>query len=454
LNLLTGALEQLVAEGVLIGQRASAPPVSGQQACQQLTRALDALREKSRAPMATRPRLDADAVWAKFAAAKCRLDELNALEFRTLCCTDATALRPEFVGALEKNSERLESGRCIYGLAAAYFAEWRSMKDAAAIERVLTSACERYEGRNPAIQKWRSSRALFSAGSAGWLALAVCAKQQAVNEVLAEYYVGPLTRLGLTVRASAARAACDIFREAERSSSEEWALQYLRWITESVLSEVTFPDAFYESISALILSDSAKRSEAFQRALRSYVQGNKRLGDPRIPECSPKWATVSAGAAQRYLSWLARDSILFFFSTILPDSSENRARRDFWLGYHDRIRDFQVAVSRADLWKLKANRPDSEFISYSQLDHQTTSAFLMKFEGYGGAFLVVEFSETGHAANVFRFDDFEKRGLNMRSQKFELKRHLMSGRTDRILHPLGWQPKARYDLASKFGIQP
>lgn len=454
MNSVAKALEQLTAESMVIRQRAAAPVVAAQRACQQFATTLEQLRQKLEGPRPGKPRIEAEAVWIRFAMAGYELSALNAFEVRALCCSDETALRPEFIAALTKNPERLDSGRCIYGIANAYFSAWRAMKDPAAVERLLTAACERYSGRNPAIQKWRSSRLLFSENAEGWLALAVCAKQRAVNEVLAEYYVGPVTKLGRAVRASAARKACEILREAESSSGPEWSLQYLLWMTENVLSERTLPDdAFYDSIGALILSESARRSAAFQRALRDYAQADNRLGDPRVRESSPKWRLVAPEAAQRYLSWLARDSIIFFFNTILPNSSKNCERRDFWLRYHERIRDFQVAVSKADLWKVRANRGASEAGSYSQVDHPTTSAFLMKFEGYGGAFLVVEFSETGHAANVFNFADFETRGLAMRSPRFDLNNHLMAGRTHRILHVSDWQRKAAYTLAYEFGIQ-
>src|SRR5207245_6967641 len=141
--------------------------------------------------------------------------------------------------------------------------------------------------------------------------------------------------------------------------------------------------AFYYAISSLILSESAKRSEVFQRALRSYVQNHKMLGDPRVRESSLNWRSMAPEAAQHYLSWLARDSIIFFFNTILPNTNENRRRKEFWLRYHDRIRDFQVAVSEADHWKVKASQKTSELLCYSHVAHPTTSAFLMRFDGYG-----------------------------------------------------------------------
>ena len=92
------------------------------------------------------------------------------------------------------------------------------------------------------------------------------------------------------------------------------------------------------------------------------MQNHKRLGDPRVRESSLNWRSMAPEAAQRYLSWLARDSIIFFFNTILPNNSENRRRKDFWLRYHDRIKDFQVAVSEADLWKVKASQKNSELL--------------------------------------------------------------------------------------------
>ena len=86
-----------------------------------------------------------------------------------------------------------------------------------------------------------------------------------------------------------------------------------------------------------------------------------------------------------------------------------------------RIRDFQVAVSEADAWKVKASKENAELLYYSHVFHPTTSAFMMKFEGYGGHFLVVEFSEKGNAAYIFRFEAFEAQGVTMRTHRFELK---------------------------------
>ena len=178
------------------------------------------------------------------------------------------------------------------------------------------------------------------------------------------------------------------------------------------------------------------------------------LAIPEFARSSLNWRSIAPEASQRYLSWLARDSIIFFFNTILPNNSENQRRKDFWLRYHDRIRDFQVAVSERDLWKVKANQKTSEFLCFSKVAHPTTSAFLMKFEGYGGQFLVVEFSETGNAAYIFRDSDFETKNVTIRTTEFDLKKHLKFDRTNRIIHNDGWELKTAYTLSSEFGIRP
>jgi hypothetical protein len=453
-NFTLGAMQRMSAEAHVISQRASLPPLEGQHACQELSKVLLKLRAKGSVVKLDRPKLDPLAVWAKFVSARYALGPLDGLEFRTLCCAEETALRPTLVAALVKEPERLKRTRCLYGLVNAYFAHWRTMKDPNVVEGLLISALSNCTAGNLVVRKWLASKSLFSDKAASFLAEEICSRQKLVDEVLRDHNVSPLTKLGVSARDLAATVACENLRKVESTRKDDWTLKCLTWITGKVLSDLTSPDAFYAAISSLILSESAKRSETFQRALRYYIQAHKRLGDPRIRTSSPNWNTVSAAAARQYLSWLARDSIIFFFNTILPNNSENQRRKDFWLRYHDRIRDFQVAVSEQDLWKVKANQKSSDFLCFSKVDHPTTSAFLMKFEGYGGQFLVAEFSETGNAAYIFRYSDFHATNVNMRTPQFDLKRHLKFDKTNRIIHMGAWEPKTAYTLASQFGIRP
>ena len=66
----------------------------------------------------------------------------------------------------------------------------------------------------------------------------------------------------------------------------------------------------------------------------------------------------------------------------------------------------------------------------------------MKFEGYGGQFLVVEFSETGNAAYIYNFADFESRGLTLRTPRFEVKNHLkFNDRPPHFPQVRDWEPQ-------------
>ena len=454
MNFTTEALRHLVAEGQLIRHRTALPSVNADHACAHLKGAVEKLRQKLMVVKLSRPKLNVERVWAEFAAGKYDLGKLDGLRFRALCCDEKTALRPEFVAALSHDPARLKRSPCLYGMVDSYFSEWRRMNNPAGVEKLLMSAFSLYSTKNPVVRKWEHCRPLFSEQAATFLANHICSGQRAVDEILKDHFVRPLTRLAVSVRTAAARSACEALRQVEREGDNESSLRCLQWITEKVLSDLTAADAFYYAVSSLILSEAAQRSEAFQRALRVYVQSNKRLGDPRVRESSVNWRSMASEAGQRYLSWLARDSILFFFNTILPNNNENRRRKDFWLRYHDRIRDFQVAVSEADLWKIRASKGNSEVLHYSQVVHQTTSAFLMRFEGYGADYVVAEFSEKGNAAYIFKAAAFEARRVTMRSPRFELKQHLKFDDTHRILHSGAWEPKAFYKLASEFGIKP
>lgn len=318
------ALQRLSAEAVVIRQRASLPPVSPAKECHLLQASLHRLREKGGALPNVRTKLNAKAVWARFATAGFDINALDALQFRTICSDEDLALRPEFVAGLLAHRERLQRTRCLYGLVNAYFVQWRTMADPGSLEQMLLSAFSAQGHNNHVVQRWLANPRLFSDAAARLLAEKICANRMSVDEVLREVYIGPTTKLGIVVRALAAGRAAEALRQMETGKSDEWSLQLLRWITEKVLSDLTLPDAFCEAIGLLILSDSARRSEAFQRALRVYVQNHKRLGirdcasrrsigvlwRPKQPSgISPGWlATTSSSFSTRFCPETARTS--------------------------------------------------------------------------------------------------------------------------------------------------
>jgi hypothetical protein len=200
-----------------------------------------------------------------------------------------------------------------------------------------------------------------------------------------------------------------------------------------------------------------ERIPELQKALVEVIHKDDRLGDPRLAGNAPNWRTVPLEAKEKFLAWLAKETLQFFFDTLVPSNDENRRRAKFWLEYakkQGKIKDFQVAVSDEDVYRIKASRAKT-IPSYSRVTGGNTSAFLMVFEGYGKNYVVIEFSETGHAAYVYTREEFESSGVKLRSYSFNLTADLrrMNDKETRIIHRGEWEPKARRIL-SELGIRP
>ena len=249
--------------------------------------------------------------------------------------------------------------------------------------------------------------------------------------------------------------------EKQGSISQGEALKELQWSSENVLTANLTADSYRLAMSKLISSRLPERFPSFQSALVDLVHADERLGDPRLPYCAPNWRTVPLESRDRFLGWLAKETLQFFFNTLVPRNDENRRRADFWLEYAKKpgkIKDFQVAVSDDDQYRIRASRAKT-IPSYSRISGGKTSAFLMVFAGYGADYVVIEFSETGNAAYVYLRKVFESVGISMRSSSFDLRDDLkrMDDARERIIHLKEsrepWETKARRMLA-ELGIRP
>ncbi len=451
---LSEALQLLRYEPEIIRRSAVGRTPDAVKECAPLVRSRDELRTQVGSIRPTTPPLDPSRVWQMFQANAGDLRKLNNLEVRTLCSADEFAVRRSFVQALQSHPERLKSGRCLYALANSYFTRWREMENPGELESVLKGAIALYPRKSPAIERWRSAQSLFSDRAAEALADFVAARQSNIDAVLKLQYVGTATRLASATRAKTAEMASARFCRLEQGWAESACLTYLDWILEHVLTSSVLLPPFHAAVSTLIMSGSAAKWPSIQSRLQAFVQRDPRLGDPRLKQYTPNWRGMHPDAGQRVLSWLARENILFFFNTILPPNDENRRRAEFWLRYHRKILDFQVAISEQDFWKFRANKAPADLPLHSRVVQTATSAFLMQFQGYGKEYVIAEFSETGNAAYIYDRATFESRNVNLRTPQFHLTRHLKHERwPNRILHQRGWELPARQKLA-ELGIVP
>jgi EH_Signature domain len=459
MNLLD-ALNRLGRFGDDLGRGVLITPVDAMTECADLHRMVTALQE-------SQPRrvLEADPVTLEKARRRwkdCRPDisGLHHREIRILCWDLDTALNPAFVRAVEAHEAFRRKRIWIEGLAAAYFAGWRTMGEPERIEQVLRTA-----SRQPCAGKgWLSlcgthAADIFSAHANAFLARNAFDRKTPVDTELARWSLDGHSQL----------------REATVGAAiEEWLRRYLlpldnmvdsHAITElKILFEELLPIAgassaqFNDAVGKVILSKRAGAAGAVQDNIQTWVRKSRRLGDPRDSRNLPKWNLVDPEAVRRFKSWLAKGDLLFFFEFVIPDGQDPHGRKPFWLQYISQVEDSRVVLCAKDRERLQ--RTSREQFSFGKVtDSFEVSAFVMRFRAKHGEIIVVEFSKSDNRVYIHGAGQFEQNLGSLRSVEFRVdsKRGLKHETyLARFTHyPLGtWQRVVKDYLADKHGIRP
>jgi hypothetical protein len=360
-----------------------------------------------------------------------------------------TAIMPELISGLQGSPAILERTSCLFGVVLSYFAKWGQAEQQSKMESVIIAALAAYKGRNPILWRCREHRLLvFSATGAKNLGRTVIEKEHTPKAMLEHFGIGVTTNLGKAAISESIQFFVSNLRREQSTAAFEQQLDYA--ISKLLKSDVP-PESFYFGVSELILHRNAVDGES-QRKLREYVMKNDRLGDPRLNPAN--WKMVKPEAKDRFLVWIAKESIVFFFNHVLPDNNANRRRKVFWLKYVRQLVDFQVALSDQDLTRLEARAIAGGIPSSARVDHQTTSAFLMRFRSTdGNDIVVVEFSETGNAAHKFDAKRFESVAGTLRCGGFQFS-YLKHGIDEnRILHRGDRWERRAYNKMAEWGIR-
>ena len=435
-------------------------PVDATTECADLHRVVAALQE-------SQPRrvLQADPVTLDKARRRwndCRPDisGLHHREIRILCWDLETALNPAFVRAVEAHEPFRRKRIWIEGLAAAYFAGWRTMREPDRLEQVLRTA-----SRQPCAGKgWLSlcgthAPDIFSVRANAFLARNAFDRKTSIDTELARWNLDGHSQL----RESTVDAAI-----------EEWLRRYLlplenmadaRAITElKILFEELFPIAgassaqFHDAVGKVILTKRAGAAGAVQDAIQTWVVKSGRLGDPRHPRNLPKWNLIDPEAVRRFKSWLAKGDLLFFFEFVIPDGQDPHGRKPFWLQYISQVEDSRVVLCAKDRERLQRNTRE-QFSFGKVTDSFEVSAFLMRFRAKHGEIIVVEFSKSGNRVYIHAAGQFEQHLGSLRSVEFRVGserglKHVTH--LARFTHhpPSQWQRDVRTYLAGEHGIRP
>jgi len=436
------ALRRIELQQQTISRSLLAAPIDASRECKRLTDVAADFARRASEPRKLKPPLDPQKVWRDWAAMRFDPHGLDARQLKSLCVSPDTATRQEFIGAMRQNAAPLNRTSCLMGLILSYFARWGAIKQQGEMESLIVTILRSYSRRNPLLRKYRAdAERLFQSGAAELIASWTVKELRPTKPRLADLHVGLATNLAAATLSEASRC----FRSLWHPVSESAGLARLKYAFDDILVPELATRDFQAVVSDLILSDWVERFPAVRDALRAYVLHHQQLGDPRLQ--AKNWAGMCQPATAKFLQWIARESIVFFFNHVLPDNSTNERRKDFWLEYLATIKDFQVALSWRDYARFDASRP-TEVPRFARTDHDTTSAFIMRFGVRGGSdVVIVEFSQTGNAAHIFPALKFELQAGKVGNTRFEFSKLKHEADDKRIIHVGDWEPKARNKLA-------
>jgi hypothetical protein len=295
----------------------------------------------------------------------------------------------------------------------------------------------RYQGRNLWLCTIRTEfPRLFSELAAMELAKQAITQAQSVSSRCGALGLDGASGLARQARVELARIWRTTFVSADRKHSEPVALALLRCLVNDVLCEEP-PNEVFAALDAAILSDASDQSPQFRTDLRDRILKWADLGDPRLSSNGPSWSKLSRPGRDRFLSWLAQDSLTFFFEKILPSHSAGAERGFFWMTYLGQIADFRVALSQIDEFRLSRMQGVSP-PEFSKTEHRSTSAFVMRLKGKR-PLVVVEFSELGHAAYLYFAEEFDRSVGSLHVKKLGISLLKNASAAGRIVHREGWE---------------
>ncbi|MGD0076214.1 MAG: EH signature domain-containing protein, partial [Candidatus Binataceae bacterium] len=252
-----------------------------------------------------------------------RRDNLEPRAVRYLCWEPDIATDLRF----QKYLNRLESdlsARSLQGLVRSCHARWSSDFAGGAVAAEVRRRLHRFKGANRLIAKWKGRLSLvFGSKATGELATWMLEDRKSIKEAC-DFWKLEEQSIYLLLAVEEAAASC-IKRIGEHSP-------YNRYLVGELIAWGGWPiDRFKKLVSDLI--ERTFPATEFAQELKPKVLGDSRLGDPRLPRNATNWLGVSTEARNRFIEWLSKDDIVFFFELGLPPGTDPHGRKKFWLNY-------------------------------------------------------------------------------------------------------------------------
>jgi hypothetical protein len=362
---------------------------------------------------------------------------------RYLCWEPDIATGSRFQDYLEQYVPDL-SARCLQGLVRSCHSRWSAALASSAGVQRIQARLEAYAGSDHILARWRAHAAML---------LAPSGPQDVAATLLTHRFPLALYSEQWALAADSAymrQAICQAWHDGlQRLTSEPALYGYLvgtllPWPGWSLAD-------LYAAVGAVILHPLSTETAERQAALIEAILTDTRLGDPRLPGQAQPWHSVPQEACQRFLHWLSRADITFFFTHVLPDDQDPQGRQAFWLQYAPRVLRSRVLFNPEDRARFQADlshrQPHHDHLGHL---HSSTSAFLLDF----GTLVAVEFRQVSHACYLYEKADFDAMVADFWTpQPFTLTGLKTTAHVARIPHPSGWE-KRLAEVLAQYGIMP
>jgi hypothetical protein len=367
---------------------------------------------------------------------------LTPRALRYLCWEPDVATASRFQDYLDQGKGEL-SVRALQGLVRSCHACWSPAFAAGGIARQVQQRLGRYRGTHRVLVHWREHAAMLL-GSQGHCIFAdsLLAARLPIKTYCDEWAIEESSQYVLEALRQAVRAC-------QESLEREAALR--TYLLTTLLPWTGWPvQDFHAVIGTTILHPVTTRALGLQEALIKVVLSDPRLGDPRLPRNAKNWLGIQE-ARQRFLQWLSRADINFFFEHVLPEGQDPHGRKAFWLRYVSRVLMSRPLLNRDDEGRIRVTMQSlQEQIGHFGRIHGATSAFLLDF----GPLVVVEFSQAGNACYLYEKSSSDKVITDFWSPEvftvWGLKRRALA---TRVNHSHRWQTTLEHLLA-QYGIRP
>ncbi len=383
-------------------------------------------------------------LWRQFKQGQ--INELSKPALKYLCWESDVLEDPDFLRYLTVNSDQL-SARAICGLVSSIHNNWKTDSPNKDIARFAAKQLTEFTGKNRTISKWKTDVAMLlgpvgAAHFANKILLASLIEPKIAAE---QWALSENTGYMRYAVVNAVNQSLDMI--GRKSNVTNYVLNtLLHWNGWHINAE-----GFRFMVNRLILHPNV---HAIEDSLRLNILNHNMLGDPRLPANSGKWSGIDREARQKFIGWLAKRDIVFFFDHVLK-GKDRHGRRDFWLRYVDRMVSSRPLLSNDTAAQFRNNRD----VNFGKLTSSTNqAAFILDF----GDVMAVEFSEVGKIF-IYKRSEFEERIKDiwanwyftekiLKNQKLPDERKIRHRALEDIVN-VDWRDNAAYVLA-KYGVRP